>query len=170
MKQVIVLAAILPIVLVMIAQVTLEAGRSLRMSAAEDAVRAFCIEASYYHGGGAAEGEALRERLAQIFRANAGEVHVDLTQTDVSHIDWRVSFPIGDIMAGADMMGISAAENRGYAQMNGTIVIAPDPSPSPEDGEQDGDGNDDGKKEDHDTPGSGSSGGSGSSDESAGAT
>ena len=127
MKQFIVLAAVLPILLVFVAQATLEAGRSLRMNAAEDAVRAFCIEASYYGGGGPAEAEALRLKLAGIFRTNASEIRVELSQTDWSHIDWRVSFPVGSVMAGARFMGISDAENRGRAEMSGTIVVAPKP-------------------------------------------
>jgi len=126
-KQFIVLAAVLPILLVFVAQATLEAGRSLRMNAAEDAVRAFCIEASYYGGGGPAEAEALRLKLAGIFRTNASEIRVELSQTDWSHIDWRVSFPVGSVMAGARFMGISDAENRGRAEMSGTIVVAPKP-------------------------------------------
>ena len=130
MKQFIVLAAILPILLVFIAQATLEAGRSLRMSAAEDAVRAFCIEASYYDGSGPAEAEALRARLACIFGAAAGDISVDLARTDEAHIDWHVSFPVGNIMAGGRLMGLSGAENRGRAEMSGTIVIAPKP-PTP---------------------------------------
>jgi len=125
MKQFIVLAAILPILLLFIAQSTLEAGRSLRMSAAEDAVRAFCVEASYYNGGGQSETENLRVKLAGIFRADVSEIHVDLIRTDETHIDWRISFPTGDIMAGAAFMGLSGAENKGRAQMSGTIVIVP---------------------------------------------
>jgi len=131
MKQFIVLAAILPIMLVFIAQFSLEAVRGLRMNAAEDAVRAFCVEAVYHEGGGPAEAEALRHRLAQIFRADAAEVFVELTRTDEAHIGWRVSFPVGDIMAGGRLMGLSDAENRGRAQMDGVIVIAP-PPPEPE--------------------------------------
>jgi hypothetical protein len=126
MKQFIVLAAILPILLVFVMQFTLEGVRSLRMNAAEDAIRGFCIEVSYFDGGSPAHVEALRSRLAQIFRVNAGDVCVDLRQTDCSHIDWRVSFPVGDIMAGAGLMGLSPAENYGRAEMSGTIVIAPD--------------------------------------------
>jgi len=129
MKQFIVLAAILPILLVFVAQATLEGVRSLRMSAAEDAVRAFCIEASYHGGGGPAEAEALRARLARIFRAEAGEVFLDLARTDEHHIAWRVSFPVGDVMAGARLMGLSDAENKGRAEMSGVIVIAPKPKP-----------------------------------------
>jgi len=129
MKQFIVLAAILPIMLLFVAQATLEGTRSLRMNAAEDAVRAFCIEASYYDGGGPSEAEALRARLASIFRANPAEVYIELSKTDKSHIAWRVSFPVGEVMAGARLMGLSAAENRGRAEMSGVIVIAPKPPP-----------------------------------------
>ena len=137
MKQFIVLAAVLPILLVFVAQFSLEAARGLRMNAAEDAVRAFCIEAAYYGGGGPAEAETLKRRLAQVFRTDTGEIFVDLKKTDETHIDWRVSFPVGDIMAGARLMGLSPAENRGRAEMSGTIVIAPpppeDPPPSTDD-------------------------------------
>ena len=129
MKQFIVLAAILPILLLFVAQATLEGVRGLRMNAAEDAVRAFCIEASYYDGGGAAEADALRAKLARIFKADASEIYIELNRTDKAHITWRVSFPVGDIMAGARLMGLSPSENRGRAEMSGTIVIAPKPPP-----------------------------------------
>jgi len=142
MKQFIALAAILPILLLFVAQTTLEGVRSLRMNAAEDAVRAFCIEASYHDGGGPAEAEALRTKLARIFRAEAREVFLDLARTDEHHIAWRVSFPVGDVMAGARMMGLTGAENRGRAEMSGVIVIAPKPPPIPPAENQQPGGND----------------------------
>ena len=139
MKQFVVLAAVLPILLVFTMQFTLEAGRGMRMNAAEDAVRAFCIEAAYFGGGGAAEAEALRKKLAQIFRADAHEVEVGLRRADDTHIEWRVSFPVGDIMAGAALMGLAPAENSGRAHMGGTIVIVPPPpAPTRDDPEQPG--------------------------------
>ena len=154
MKQFIVLAAVLPIFLVFIAQFTLEAVRSLRMNAAENAVRAFCIEASYYGGGGPAEAEALRERLAHIFRADPLEVWIELAQIDEAHIDWRISFPVGDIMAGARFMGLSSAENSGRAQMDGTIVIASKSPPATHGVEESGTG-DGGNGNDGDDDGNG---------------
>jgi len=129
MKQFIVLGAILPILLLFIAQSSIEGTRSLRMSAAEDAVRAFCMEASYYDGGGPAETEALKAKLAHIFRQDPSEVHVELERTDEAHINWRVTFPVGDVMAGARLIGLSDAENQGRAELSGTIVIAPKPPP-----------------------------------------
>ncbi|MCL1894987.1 MAG: hypothetical protein FWG03_00415 [Clostridiales bacterium] len=151
MKQFIVLAAILPILLVFVAQFTLEAGRGLRMNAAEDAVRAFCIEAAYFDGGGPAEAEALRMKLARIFNVDIRDVAVELKNAGDAHIDWFVSFPVGDIMAGAPFMGLTPAENRGRAQMNGTIVIAPPPlAPTQDDtappGQDEG-GQDEGEQE-----------------------
>jgi len=127
MKQFIVLAAIMPIMLLFVPQATLEGTRALRMSAAENAVRAFCIEASYYDGGGPAETDALRAKIARIFRTETSQVYIELNKTDEAHIDWRVSFPVGNIMAGARLMGLTDAENRGRAEMSGTIVIAPKP-------------------------------------------
>ena len=132
MKQFIVLAAILPIMLLFVSQATLEGVRGLRMSAAEDAVRAFCIEASYFDGGGPAEAEALRAKLARIFRTDPGEVFLSLAKPDDHHIAWSLSFPVGDVMAGARLMGLSDAENRGRAEMSGVIVIAPKPPPPQE--------------------------------------
>ena len=102
------------------------------MNAAEDAIRAFCIEASYMDGGGAGEAEALRHKLARIFRADAAEVWIELNRTDEYHIEWNVSFPVGEIMAGASLMGLSPAENQGRARMSGVIVIAPKPPPPDE--------------------------------------
>ena len=125
MKQFIVLAAILPILLLFVAQSTLEAGRSLRMNAAEDAIRAFCVEATYYGGGGPAEAEVLRLKLARIFKTEAAEILINLDKTDDSHIEWTVSFPIGEVMAGAAFMGLTETENHGRAQMSGTIITAP---------------------------------------------
>jgi hypothetical protein len=136
MKQFIVLTAILPILLVFMTQFTLQATRSLRMNAAEDAVRAFCIEAAYYGGGGASDANALKYRLAQIFHSDIGDVNLDLVQVDETHIDWHLSFPVGDIMSGAPFMGLSSSENQGRAQMKGTIVIIPKiPEPQPDDDE-----------------------------------
>jgi len=133
MKQFIVLAAILPILLVFVSQFTLDAVRSLRMNAAEDAIRAFCLEASYYGGGSAAEAEALRHKLAQLFKSDASDINIELVRTDDAHIDWRLSFPVGDIMAGASFMGLSQSENKGRVQLNGTIVIVPKiPEPPPD--------------------------------------
>ena len=127
MKQFIVLAAILPILLVFLAQFTLAEIRSMRMSSAEDAIRAFCIDASYYDGGGVAEAEALRHKLASIFRCAPQEIAIGLSQIDDAHIAWEISFPVGDVMAAGAFMGLSSSENKGWAQMNGTIVIAAKP-------------------------------------------
>jgi len=135
MKQFIVLAAVLPILLVFVAQFTLAEVRALRMSEAEEAVRSFCVEASYNDGAGPGAAESLRQRLAQVFRANPSEVAVNLSRVDDSHISWDVSFPVGDIMAGGLFMGLSKSENSGRAHMDGTIVIAPKPPeiPPPQD-------------------------------------
>ena len=127
MKQFIVLAAILPIILTFIAQFALEEAGAIRMSSAGDAIRAFCIEAAYYGGGGAAEADALRNKLAMIFQTDPGEIFIGLSQADEAHIDWEISFPVGDIMAGAGLMGITAEENRGRSRLSGVIVIAPKP-------------------------------------------
>ena len=127
MKQFIVLAAILPILLVFLAQFTLTEIRSLRMNSAEDAIRAFCIDASYYDGGGAAEAEALRYKIAETFRCAPQEIVIGLSQIDEAHIAWEVSFPVGDIMAAGSFMGLSPSENKGRAQMSGTIAIAAKP-------------------------------------------
>ena len=128
MKQFIVLAAVLPILLVFIAQFTLVEVRSLRMDAAGNAIQEFCLNTSYYDGGGASEIDSLRNKLASIFRTAPGEINIRLTQIDEKHIDWEVSFPVGDIMAAGPFMGLSSAENQGRTQINGTIVIAPKPS------------------------------------------
>jgi hypothetical protein len=97
------------------------------MNSADDAIRAFCLDASYYDGGGAAEAEALRHKLSEIFRCAPQEIVIDLSQIDDAHIAWEVSFPVGDIMAAGAFMGLSQSENKGWAKINGTIVIAAKP-------------------------------------------
>jgi hypothetical protein len=131
MKQFIVLAAVLPILLVFLAQFMLDGQRQVRMSAAEDAVRTFCLEGSYYGRTGVGEADALRVRLAGIFGISPADVAVDLAPVREGVLSYRVDFPVGKIMAGAAFMGISAARNNGRAVFEGEIVLPP-PEPEPE--------------------------------------
>jgi hypothetical protein len=131
MKQFIVLAAVLPILLLFLAQFMLDGQRTVRMSAAEDAVRTFCLEGSYYGRIGPGEAEALRAKVAGIFGISPGDVTVDLAPAREGVLSYRIAYPVGKIMAGAAFMGLSPSRNNGQAVITGEIVLPP-PKPEPE--------------------------------------
>jgi hypothetical protein len=129
MKQFIVLAAVLPILMLFLAQFMLDGQRTVRMSAAEDAVRTFCLEGSYYGRIGSGEADALRAKVAGIFGISPGDVTVDLAPAREGVLSYRIAYPVGKIMAGAAFMGLSPSRNNGQAVMTGEIVLPP---PKPE--------------------------------------
>jgi hypothetical protein len=131
MKQFIVLAAVLPILMLFLAQFMLDGQRTVRVSAAEDAVRTFCLEGSYYGRVGSSEADALRTRLAGIFGVSPADVSVDLAPAREGVLSYRIAFPVGKIMAGAAFMGLSPSRNNGRMQLTGEIVLPP-PEPEPE--------------------------------------
>ncbi|GHU63828.1 hypothetical protein AGMMS49983_08180 [Clostridia bacterium] len=131
MKQFIVLAAVLPILLLFLSQFMLDGQRQVRMSAAEDAVRTFCLEGAYYGRIGADETDLLRSRLAHIFGTSPTDITAELSPAREGVLSYRVTFPVGKIMAGAAFMGLSQAQNNGRAEITGEIVLPPqEPKPS----------------------------------------
>jgi hypothetical protein len=133
MKQFIVLAAILPVLMLFLAQFLLDGQRQVRMSAAEDAVRTFCLEASYYGRTGAGEAGALRHKLSGIFGTSPSNIAVEIAPAREGVLSYRIVFPVGKIMAGAGFMGLSAARNNGRAVLTGEIVLPPPEKPKKKD-------------------------------------
>ena len=129
MKQFIVLAAVLPILMLFIAQFMLDGQRQVRMGAAEDAVRTFCLEGSYYGRIGQGEADMLRHRLASIFRTSPAEVSIEITPSREGVLSYRIAFPVGKIMAGANLMRLSEGKNNGQAVFTGEIVLPPPEKP-----------------------------------------
>ena len=132
MKQFIVLAAVLPILMLFIAQFMLDGQRQVRMGAAEDAVRTFCLEGSYYGRMGQSEVDTLRYRLANIFKASPAEISIEILPVREGVLSYRIVFPVGKIMAGANLMRLSEGNNNGHAVFAGEIVLPPPEKPPEE--------------------------------------
>lgn len=138
MKQFIVLAAILPIMMLFLSQFMLDGQRQVRMSAAEDAVRTFCLEGSYYGRMGQGEIDMLHHKLANIFKTSPAEISVEIVPAREGVFSYHVTFPVGKIMAGASLMKLDRNRNNGYAVFSGEIVLPPPEKPTePEEPEQD---------------------------------
>ena len=125
MKQFIVLAAILPILILFLAQFMLDGQRQVRMGAAEDAMRTFCLEGSYYGRIGQGEVEALRSKLGNIFGASPADVSVEIVPVREGVLSYRIAFPVGKIMAGSSLMKLEKGRNNGYAVFSGEVVLPP---------------------------------------------
>ncbi|MDR1815490.1 MAG: hypothetical protein LBR00_02255 [Clostridiales Family XIII bacterium] len=126
MKQLIVLAAVLPILLVFFAQSQLDRLNDRHVFLAERAVAAFEAEAAA--GGSAvdAAADSLRARLAEIFGAEASDVTVSLSATaDGFATRYSVRVPMGRLMAGGGLFGLDSAANRGAFTAEGEVADLP---------------------------------------------
>jgi len=104
-KQFIVLAAILPLLLLFFAQSSLDRLNDRRVELAESAIRAFERDASYDGAEPLAKADRLRARLAQIFEVQDGDVRLDLTPSeDNAQIQYRITVPMGKLMAGGALL------------------------------------------------------------------
>ena len=130
MKQFIVLAAILPILMLFLAQFMLDGQRQVRMNAAEDAVHTFCLEGSYYGRIGQGEIDALRQKLAFIFRSSPADISVDIAPVREGVLSYRIVFPVGKIMAGANLMRLQTGSNDGFAVFSGEVILPPPEKPA----------------------------------------
>ena len=123
MKQFIVLAAVLPILLLFIAQSSLDRLNDRRVELAGSAIRAFERDASYCGVDPSAEADLLRARLAQIFEVKDGEVRLDLTPSeDDTQIRYQIAVPMGKLMAGGALLGLDEAQNSGVFTFEGEIL------------------------------------------------
>ncbi|MDR3305984.1 MAG: hypothetical protein LBS85_08205 [Clostridiales Family XIII bacterium] len=127
MKQFIVLAAILPILLVFAAQFSLDETNHIRTLRAESAVQDFRQRASLYGAYGEAETAALRAKLARIAGRDPGEVYIEMAAGEKDAkgsriVQYRITVPIGKIMAGGAFMGVSESENQGALTFSGEFA------------------------------------------------
>lgn len=131
MKQVIVLAAILPLLLIFIVQFTLqEKNAQMKMSIANDVYTA--AEQARQDGCFTAENvNRLRQQLAS--RAGAQESEILIDADEVPHyrvnsynenerIHYRIEVPVASVMAGNRFFGISDEENRGIFVLENDIA------------------------------------------------
>ncbi|MCL2493532.1 MAG: hypothetical protein FWF33_05780 [Clostridiales bacterium] len=123
MKQFIVLAAILPILLLFFAQSSLDRLNDRRTELAESAIRAFERNASFGGGDITAEADCLRARLTQIFGVEEREVRLELTSSgDGPQVRYRIAVPMGNLMAGGALLGLNESQNRGVFTFEGEIL------------------------------------------------
>lgn len=131
MKQFIVLAAILPIMLVFIMQFGLSQLNNHRISMMQEYVLA-SREAARQDGYFTDENKKnLKVKISKEFGILPEEVIVKTDNIlkyrknyfdERELIDYQVSVPIKKIMAGNEILGISDDENRGYYRISGTVA------------------------------------------------
>ena len=131
MKQFIVLAAVLPILMLFIMQFSLEQRQHDAISMAQEIVNQMALELRNDQYGIGFE-ERYRIRIAECLNVNADEILIeinincrDLAETSASgqEISYSVRFPLGRIMAGGEWMGIPGANNIGWYDINGSVYI-----------------------------------------------
>jgi hypothetical protein len=123
MKQLIVLIAILPIMLIFVMQFGLEQQNNSRIIRFENYVSASKELAKQEGYFSEANINSLKSKIAQVFDITDAEVFFEGTITPkyrVNQFDereliyYKVGVPIKKIMAGGALMGISKIENQGY--------------------------------------------------------
>lgn len=123
MKQFIVLAAVLPLLLLFFAQSQLDRMNDRRVFLAERAVHAFEVEACAY---GEMDVDGLRARLAKIFAAAPADVAIELTGGEGGQAYYySIRVPMGKLMAGGGLLGLDEAQNKGAFTAEGEIIDLP---------------------------------------------
>ena len=121
MKQFLVMLAVLPLMLVFLAQFSLEQQNSAKISAVSDIVYAAKEEAKQEGDFSPQLQARMKRQIAEavgvpefaivIEAETSGVYRVDAERTR-GLISYRVSVPIGSIMAGNSLFGISDSDNR----------------------------------------------------------
>lgn len=121
MKQFIVLAAVLPLMLLFMAQFTLDQMNNTRISAATDVIYA-AKEVAKQEGGfdcaalkkELAEKLGCSEELIEITASEKGSVPRIKANGERGIIEYRVKFPVGKVIAGNSLLGIKDDKTYGY--------------------------------------------------------
>jgi hypothetical protein len=122
MKQLIVCAALLPLLLAFVMQFMLMEERYAAVTRSEGAVRSAAAQASYV-GGFSEESEArLRAEIATAFHIDADDVEMELDRKlggIGETVAYRIRIPTGKILAAPLIFGISPKENAGSFEIRG---------------------------------------------------
>ncbi len=121
MKQFIVMLAVLPLMLVFLLQFSLEQQNSVKIAAVSDIVYAAKEEAKQA-GAFTAEIQAgMKRRISERLGIPESEIVIESGLSEVYRVDsergrriisYRVSVPIGSIVAGRSLFGIREEDNR----------------------------------------------------------
>lgn len=134
MKQLIVLAAILPLLLVFMAQYTLDQKNSLTYNLLQEQV--YLAKEQAKQEGYFSEDiqEKLKKDIGDALGISRDEIIIEATETrqyrlnyfdgdrERGIIHYRVSIPIEKIMAGGKLMGIQSHENTTYYTIEGSTA------------------------------------------------
>jgi hypothetical protein len=133
-KQLIVLAAILPLLLVFMAQYALDQKNSLTYNLLQEQVYTAKEQAKQEGCFSESIQEELRQNIGAALGINEDEIQIEATETRQYRINYydgdrgrgiihyRVSIPIEKIMAGGRLMGIQPDENITYYTIEGSTA------------------------------------------------
>jgi hypothetical protein len=125
LKQFIVLAAVLPILLAFVMQFTLIQVHHSRLIRAEEAIHSAEMEAGISGGFTAETRAALAARLAAIYDVAPTEIDMNLDMADGQPrhvIAYEISLPVSKIIAANRLFGISDNDNSGYYIIEGKTL------------------------------------------------
>ncbi|MDR2611242.1 MAG: hypothetical protein LBC58_07275 [Clostridiales Family XIII bacterium] len=124
MKQLIVCAALLPLLLAFVLQFMLMEERYAAVTRSEGAARS-AAERAAYEGGFSAENEArLRSEIASAFHISADRVEMELDRRPGEAggtIYYAIRIPTGKILAVPRLFGVSPRENEGVFEIRGAV-------------------------------------------------
>lgn len=134
MKQLIVLAAVLPLLLLFVLQFSIQEQRHYQMARAEEITAAACEQAKLDGCFTTEKKEALRRELATVFGEPADAVEIKSTdeiryranepaeRRERGMIEYEIRVPVSRLMAGNRLLGITDEENRGVYTMQGRLA------------------------------------------------
>ena len=134
MKQLIVLSAILPILLVIMLQFSHEQEKHSRNMATEQAMHEFRIKSSLDYDSLNSEVASLKSKLAQIYKMPQNSIGFEITPsgTQIKSSYYKITIPITKIMTGIELMQIGNNKNQAVRVLTGEIIpIEPPPIPQP---------------------------------------
>jgi hypothetical protein len=121
-KQLIVCAALLPLLLAFVMQFMLMEERYAAIARCEGAVRSAAARASY-EGGFSEENELrLRAEIAAAFHISEGSIDMDLDRElggDGETVHYAIRVPTGKILAAPIVFGVSPKDNNGVLEIRG---------------------------------------------------
>ncbi|PKM85330.1 MAG: hypothetical protein CVU86_02610 [Firmicutes bacterium HGW-Firmicutes-11] len=133
MKQLIVLAAVLPILLVFLAQFTLDQQNGIAVSIVQEHVYTAKEKAKQEGYFSEEIKNELRAELSQALRISPQDVMIEATETvqyRINHFDpggrgilhYKISIPLSRLMSGGRMMGLDEAENTRLFTVEGSTA------------------------------------------------
>ena len=133
MKQLIVLAAVLPILLVFLAQFTLDQKNGIAVGIVQEHVYTAKEKAKQEGYFSEEIKNELRAELSRSLQISPQDVVIEATETiqyRINHFDpggrgilhYRISIPLNGLMSGGRMMGLDEAENRRLFTVEGSTA------------------------------------------------